>query len=139
MSATPPSITEKRRILVVDDKASDSQLVKLCLEQTNDYVVQEENDAKQAMATAVEFRPHLILLDVRMPGMDGGELAACIQANPNLSGVPIVFLTALVTKSEIAAGNGRSGKYPMLAKPIILQELIACVKQTLAYRAQPTG
>lgn len=139
MSATSPSIPEKKRILVVDDKASDSQLVRMCLEQTNQYVVREENDPKKAMATAVEFRPHLILLDVRMPGMDGGELAACILANPSLSAVPIVFLTALVTKSEIAAGNGRSGKYPMLAKPIILRELIACVKQILSPRAQPTG
>jgi len=138
MSATAPSIPEKKRILVVDDKASDSQLVRLCLEQTNDYVVREENNPKKALTAAVEFRPHLILLDVRMPGMDGGELAACILANPQLSAVPIVFLTALVTKSEIAAGNGRSGKYPMLAKPIVLRELIACVKQCLADPA-PAG
>lgn len=139
MLATNPPPAEKKRILVVDDKTSDSQLVKSCLEQTDQYVVREENDPKKAMTTALEFRPHLILLDVRMPGMDGGELAACILADPRLSAVPIVFLTALVTKSEIAAGNGRSGKYPMLAKPIILRELIACVKQSLTTRAHPTG
>jgi len=131
MSPPRPVLTEKKRILVVDDKVSDSQLVKICLEQTNDYEVREENDPQKAMATAEEYRPHLILLDVRMPGMDGGELAACILASPNLSAVPIVFLTALVTKSEIASGNGRSGKYPMLAKPIVLRELIACVKRIL--------
>ena len=124
-------IAENKRILIVDDKASDSQLVKLCLEQTKDYVVREENDARKAMATAELFRPHLILLDVRMPGMDGGELAAGFQANPKLQAVPIVFLTSLVTKSEIAAGSGRVGKYPILAKPIVLRELVACVKQIL--------
>src|SRR5688572_6969454 len=92
--------TEKKRILVVDDRASDTRLVKLYLERTNDYVVREENDAQAALAAAEEFEPHLILLDVIMPGMDGGELAACFQANPKLKAVPIVFLTAIVTKGE---------------------------------------
>ena len=123
--------TGKKRILIVDDKVSDTLLVKLCLEETNDYVVREENNARTALATAEEFRPHLILLDVRMPGVDGGELAALFQANPNLKAVPIVFLTALVTKNEIAAGAGRVGKFPILAKPIILPELVACLKQQL--------
>jgi two-component system OmpR family response regulator len=123
--------TEMKRILVVDDRASDSQLVKLYLERTNDYVVREENNAKTALAAAEEFQPHLILLDVMMPGMDGGELAACFQANPKLKGVPIVFLTALVTKKEVEAGGGRVGKFPFLAKPIILSELSACLKQHL--------
>ena len=131
MNSTPPVKTEKKRILIVDDKPSDTLLVKLCLEQTNDYVVREENNARMAIAAAEKFRPHLILLDVRMPGMDGGELAANIQANPKLTAVPIVFLTSLVTKSEMAAGGGRGGKHPILAKPIVLSELIACLKQHL--------
>src|ERR1035437_10728684 len=101
--------TEKKRILVVDDRASDTWLVKLYLEGTNDYVVREENDAKAALSAAEEFQPHLILLDVMMPGMDGGELAACFQANPKLKGVPIVFLTAAVTKREVTAGGGEGG------------------------------
>ena len=132
MPAPRSPVTEKKRILVVDDKASDTRLVKLCLEQTNDYVVQEENDAQIAVATAEKFRPHLILLDVRMPGLDGGDLAANLRANPQLGTVPIVFLTSLVTKSEIAAGSGRVGQYPILAKPIILPELVACLKQHLS-------
>lgn len=119
---------EKKRILVVDDKFSDTLLVRACLEQTNDYVVREENNAKSALASALEFRPHLILLDVRMPGIDGCELAACFQATAKLRNVPIVFLTALVTKKEVEAGSGWMGRYPLLAKPIILADLIAGVK-----------
>jgi two-component system OmpR family response regulator len=126
---SPPQATPKKRILVVDDKPSDTQLVKLCLEQTNDYVVREENNAKEAMSAAEQFQPHLILLDVRMPGLDGGELAASFQSNPKLNGVPIVFLTALVTRKEVAEGTGRVGNYPLLAKPLILSELVDCVKR----------
>ena len=74
--------TEKKRILVVDDQVQNTRLLKLYLEQTNDYVVREENDAKRALSAAEEFQPHLILLDVLMPGMNGGELAARFEANP---------------------------------------------------------
>jgi two-component system OmpR family response regulator len=123
--------TEKKRILAVDDQASNTRLLKLYLERTNDYVVREENDAKSALSAAEEFQPHLILLDVMMPGMDGGELAACFQANPQLKGVPIVFLTAAVTKGEVKAGGGQVGGYPFLAKPVVLSEVLACLKHHL--------
>ena len=123
--------TEKKRILAVDDQASNTRLVKLCLEGTNDYVVREENDAKAALATAEEFRPQLILLDVMMPGMDGGELATCFKASPRLKDVPIVFLTAAVTKGEVKAGGGQVGGQSFLAKPVVLTEVVACLKHHL--------
>ncbi len=123
--------TEKKRILVVDDRASNTRLMKLSLEQTNHYLVREENDAKTALATAEEFQPHLILLDVMMPGMDGGELAARFQRNPQLKAVPIVFLTAAVTKGEVAASGGLRGGFPFLAKPVVLSEVVACLKHHL--------
>ncbi len=123
--------SEKKRILVVDDRASNTKLMKLSLEQTNDYVVREENDARAALSTAEEFQPHLILLDVMMPGMDGGELAARFQRNPQLKAVPIVFLTAAVTKGEVAASGGLRGGFPFLAKPVVLSEVVACLKHHL--------
>src|SRR6187401_1756347 len=94
--------TEKKRILVVDDRASNTRLVKVYLERTNDYVVREENDAKAALSAAEEFQPHLILLDVMMPGMDGGEIAKTLRASAKLKTVPIVLLTAALTKEEVA-------------------------------------
>jgi len=123
--------TDKKRILVVDDQASDTRLMKLYLERTNDYVVREENNARAANAAAEEFQPHLILLDVMMPDMDGGELAACFQANPKLKAVPIVFLTAAVTKGEVKAGGGQVGGQSFLAKPVVLTEVVACLKHHL--------
>ena len=117
----------KKRILAVDDQARNTRLVKLYLEQTNRYVVREENNARLALSAAEEFLPHLILLDVMMPGMDGGELAACFKASPKLKAVPIVFLTAVVTKQEVrgrqrtarrqfipgqTGGSGGNGRLP---------------------------
>jgi CheY-like chemotaxis protein len=123
--------TKKKRILVVDDQARDTRLMKLYLERTNDYMVREENNARAALSAAEEFQPHLILLDVMMPGMDGGELAACFQANPKLNAVPIVFLTAAVTKGEVKAGGGQVGGHSFLAKPVVLTEVLACLKHHL--------
>ncbi|MDI1247304.1 MAG: response regulator [Lacunisphaera sp.] len=120
-----------KRILIVDDKASDTLLVKLYLEQTGDYLVGEENDALAALATAEKFRPDLILLDVLMPGMNGGDLAGSLRANPRLKHVPIVFLTALVTKADIKSGVGQLGRYPLLAKPLFLPDLLACLRHQL--------
>jgi CheY-like chemotaxis protein len=128
----PTMNPEKKRILVVDDRASDSRLVKLYLERTNDYVVREENDAKAALAAAEEFEPHLILLDVMMPGIDGGDLATVFQAHRKLKDVPIVFLTSAVTHREVEAGGGDVGGFPFLAKPVVLEELAACLKHHLA-------
>jgi two-component system, OmpR family, response regulator len=119
---------EKKRILVVDDEASITRLLKLNLEQTNDYTVRAENDATLALAAAEQFEPHLILLDVMMPGLDGGELASRLQASPKLKKVPIVFLTAAATKGEVYARGGKVGGLPFLAKPVELSEVIACLK-----------
>jgi two-component system OmpR family response regulator len=126
-----PSTNDKKRILVVDDQAANTKLLKLYLEQTNQYEVREENAPKAAVSTAESFQPHLILLDVMMPGVDGGELAARFQARPKLRDVPIVFLTATVTKGEVAAGNGQIGGFPFLAKPVVLAEVTACLKRLL--------
>ena len=122
---------ESKRILAVDDEASNTRLVKLYLERTKEYTVREENDAMAALAATEEFQPHLILLDVKMPGMDGWDLAGCFQANPKLKGVPIVFLTAAITKAEVEAGGGRFWGYPFLAKPFVLTEVAACLKRHL--------
>src|SRR5215831_13130796 len=123
--------TEKKRILVVDDEASITRLLKLNLEQTNEYIVRAENDSNQAVAAAEEFHPDLILLDVMMPGIDGGELASRFQANSKLKNVPIVFLTAAATKAEVYARGGKVGGLPFLAKPVELSEVLACLKQHL--------
>jgi two-component system, OmpR family, response regulator len=122
---------EKKRILVVDDEPSITRLLKLNLEQTGDYAVATENVARAALATAERFQPDLILLDVMMPGLDGGNLATAFQASPKLKGVPIVFVTAAVTREELRRRSGLVGGEPFLAKPVNVREVLACLQQQL--------
>ena len=62
-------------------------------EETGAYEVRQENTGADGLATAREFKPDLILLDVTMPDMNGGDVALQIEADRNLKNTPIVFLT----------------------------------------------
>lgn len=123
-----------RRILIIDNDKNTTHLVKILLEKTGRYLVFEENDSARAHLSARNFRPDLIFLDVVMPDRDGGEIAAQIQADPELHGTPIIFLTALVTRAEAKTGLHIDG-HPFLAKPINIQELINAIEAHLPARA----
>jgi DNA-binding response OmpR family regulator len=122
----------KKRILIVDDEAGFTRMLKLNLEQTTHYEVRVENNATKALEAARQFEPNLILLDVMMPDIDGGELAARFRENPRWDKVPIVFLTAAAKKNEVSAHGGTIGGLQFLAKPIGLPELTACLNRHLA-------
>jgi len=127
------AVEEKRRILIVDDDRDASHLIKILLEKSGRYVVLEENDAARAHQSARNFRPDLILLDIMMPGTDGGGVAAQIEADLDLQRTRIAFLTGLVTKAEAKAILSFQW-HPVLAKPIRIPELINRIEENLARR-----
>jgi len=128
------AVKEKRRILIVDDDRESTRLVKILLERTGSYLVLEENHAAKAHQTAQNFRPDLILLDIMMPGRDGGDVAAQIEADPELQRTPIIFLTALITKHDTKTGLRIQG-HPSFAKPINIPELINEIEENLSARS----
>jgi CheY-like chemotaxis protein len=128
------AIEQKPRILIIDDNPGFTHSAKLALEKAGDYSVWEENDPANAHQTAQWLKPDLILLDIAMPQIDGGEVAARIQSDPALRGIPVVFLTALVTKTETKSGSRIEG-HPFLAKPISLAELIRGIEENLRWHA----
>jgi CheY-like chemotaxis protein len=82
----------KRRIFVIDDEPDFTGMLKLSLESMGYYHVGEENNARDALASARLFDPDLILLDIMMPDLDGSEVASRVRGDPVLRDVPIVFL-----------------------------------------------
>ena len=121
----------KNRILVIDDEPSVTRSVKLNLENLGSYEVRTENQACDALDTARQFQPDLILLDVMMPKMDGGEVAAQLRADPLLGSTPIVFMTALLTTDETEGREAVIGGLNYLAKPVDLAELTKCIEHHL--------
>jgi two-component system OmpR family response regulator len=134
LSMAESAIEEKRRILIVDDDQDSTHVIKILLEKIGPYLVIEENDATKAHQTAKNFRPDVILLDILMPKVDGGEIAAQVKADPELQTTAIIFLTALVTKAEAKAGLHIQG-HPILAKPINIPELIKGIEENLLAHA----
>jgi two-component system OmpR family response regulator len=118
----------KKRILIIDDESGFTRLLKLTLEKTGNYIVREENDGTRACETAREFQPDLILLDIVMPRIDGGEVASKLKADRTLGRTKIVFLTAIVSKQE---EGGLIGGFPFLAKPVSLEALQQCIEENL--------
>ena len=117
----------KPKILIVDDDARLSTLMATILERAG-YETRQENRSFAALSTAQKFQPDLILLDLNMPGKDGGTVAAEIRMEKPLSQTPIIFVTSLIGKSEA----GICGGDRFLSKPIEPAVLLAAVKQTVS-------
>jgi CheY-like chemotaxis protein len=119
----------KKRILLIDDEKSLTSLLKLNLEETGNYEVRVENWPEDSLKAAREFKPDLILLDIIMPRMPGGNVAAAIDSDPELKGTPIVFLTAAVQKRYVEDHEGIICDHPCLAKPATVEEVVAMIEQ----------
>ena len=125
-------MSAKKKILVIDDEENITRLLKVCLEQTDRFEVEVENEPTHAVDKARQFEPDLILLDVMMPKMDGSVLVNQFRDSPKLTKVPIVFLTALATPAEVHQHGGVIGGLPFLAKPVSIPEVIECLDKQLA-------
>ena len=76
--------------------------------------------------------PDVILLDLVMPGMDGGDVSALFQTKPQLKDIPIIMLTALISQGETSEDAvALAGGNPVLPKPVKLDTLIACIEEVL--------
>jgi twitching motility two-component system response regulator PilH len=113
----------KSKILIVDDDPKLSHLMAMILSRAGGYEVLEENRPFAALATARQFRPDAILLDVDMPGKDGGTLAREIGEDASLAKIPVMFVTSLVQADEAGARNG--ARY--FSKPIDPKRLLETV------------
>jgi CheY-like chemotaxis protein len=127
----------KLKILVVDDDPKLSRLVKTILEKTGLYEVQEENRSSIALATARAFSPDMVLLDVDMPGKDGGDVARELQGDPILRAKPVLFFTSLISHSEAGKHEVERGGMRFLAKPVDPAVLIETVGRIL--RQEPVS
>ena len=122
---------ERKRILIVDDETSLTRQLKVNLVQDALYEVRTEHRSVQALAAARVFRPHLIFLDLLMPQLGGEEIAAQIRADATLQQIPIVFLTAAVSASDLGNTGGLIDGHPVLPKPVTADAVIQCIEEQL--------
>jgi len=130
-SVIPSPYMKTRKILIVDDEADATRLLKILLEKTGKFTVSVENDATHALQKTAELKPDLILMDIVMPHIDGTTIAASIRSHDQLKKTPIIYLTGIVPK-ENSMPHKKLGGYPFIAKPIDLQEVIDCIELNLS-------
>lgn len=123
--------TGKHRILLIDDEVSFTDLLKVNLEASGRYEVKVENRGSGALATARAFQPEIILLDLVMPDMDGGQVAAQFQADPQLKYTPLIYVTAILSRQEARIHGNRIGNTAVLTKPVSTKDVVACIEQHL--------
>jgi DNA-binding response OmpR family regulator len=121
---------KNRCILLVDD--DEHQLLTL-----GDYLAFRgfevicARGGRQALSKLRDTKPDLILLDLMMPEMHGGQVARSIRAEHGSSGLPIVFMTAAANARELMKSCGVADE-PFIAKPIDLEDLVGRVRQYLS-------
>ena len=119
-----------KRLLVVDDEPNLLRAVEAVLRGEN-FEITTARSGREALVAVAQSLPDLIVSDVRMPGMDGFQLARKLRASAHSALVPIVFLTAK-DETEDRIEGFESGVDVYLTKPFEPDELVAVIKSVLA-------
>ena len=122
---------KKKTILVVDDEEDIVEFLSEMLKR-DDYEVISSTKGKECIALAKNFHPDLIILDVMMPDMEGGQVAACLSEEPTTSNIPILFLTGAILTKQEEPQSRRIGKHLFMAKPTTEHELLEMVRRVLS-------
>lgn len=118
------------KILIVDDVMSNVLLLKVLL--TNEkFAIATASNGQQALEQVDKEHPDLILLDVMMPDLSGFEVAQRLKANPDTADIPIIFLTALNSTTDIVKGF-QVGANDFISKPFNKEELIIRVTHQIS-------
>jgi CheY-like chemotaxis protein len=116
-----------RTVLVVEDDEAVSQLLVALLEDRG-YCAVPAYDGQSAVRLARELRPHLITLDLGLPGMDGHAVLERLKVDPNTREIPVVVISAFT--QILPAGDRKKLAY-LLGKPFDVTEVLEVVQATV--------
>jgi len=123
------------RILIIDDERAVAQALAIRLKVAGYAVSTAESGHAGLLAAALVPLPDAIILDVRMPDIDGFEVNLRLKANPETAGIPVVFLSANVQDVTRQAALA-TGAWRYLTKPYDPHDVISAVKTAIADRAK---
>lgn len=119
----------KAEILIVDDTPPNIQLLSAMLH-NNGYSVREANNGPTALQSVRSRPPDMVLLDIRMPGMDGYEVCRQIKADERFRSIPVIFVSALDEQTDKIQGFAAGG-VDYITKPFQIKEVLARVETHL--------
>ena len=121
---------KSKKILIVDDEEGFLALIRQALEERGFEVVTVTN-AVDAGIEMVSTLPALILMDIKMPGIDGLEACEVLKKNPNTKDVPIIIVSALSDDSDIQQAK-KIGVEDYFVKPIDIEKLIGRIRTIIS-------
>lgn len=124
--------SKKIRILLIDDEKDFGFFVKLNLEKTGRFEVTTTTSGSKGLILASKDRPDLILLDIIMPELSGGQVAEQLLENPETAKIPVLFITAIASRTEVQSQQGTIGGRSLIAKPVTPEELMAKIDRLFA-------
>lgn len=113
------------KVLIVDDEREVLELIEKSLSRAGYEVAVADNGA-DAVNLAKNHKPDVIVLDIVMPGMDGGEVAEALGDMPATKNIPIIFLTGLVVSEQEIERHAEKGRF-FMAKPCRVERLIKAI------------
>lgn len=116
-------MAESKKILVVDDDQVFVKLVENDLTKQG-FTIVTANNGNRAITITKREKPDLILLDINMPDIDGGEVGNILASDPLTKNIPIIFLTSLLTKKEEERRKNIIRGHYFMAKPYNLETLL---------------
>ena len=119
-------------VLIVDDSAADRTLFRTILSRGG-YSVAESSRGSETVAKALVVRPHIIVLDVNLPDLDGLDVCRAVRANPQLCGIPVLMLTVRHDDTDVVAGL-EAGADDYVAKDSAPELILARVHRLVEYR-----
>lgn len=119
----------KRKILVIDD--DDAVLEFMQAKLGARYVIVGTTVPEQVVSLARREQPDLILCDIEMPGMDGGDISAAVYAEDGLRDIPMLFLTSLVSPQDLEVLQGQLGGRSAISKHAPVNQLIARIESLI--------
>lgn len=126
-----------KKILIVDDDPDMLALVRTRLS-GRDYALFFASNGEEGIRKAKEGRPDLIIMDVMMPKMSGGDAVRALKADPETQHIPVVFLTAVAASlpegEEGTRVNVGGQFYPAISKPFDVQRLLTEIQRQLGVR-----
>ena len=115
-----------KKVLLVDDDEAVLDLMSARL--ASRYSIMTTTDADKVIGLARSEKPDIIVCDVDMPDMDGGDVSAALFGDEELRHIPLLFLTALASAADIRRLQGQIGGRPALSKSAPLDELVARIE-----------
>ncbi len=123
---------EKGTVLIVDDSAGDRALFRTILARAG-YKVFEVDQGSETLAKALEVRPHIIVLDVNLPDLNGLDVCRALRGDPQAGGIPVLMLTVRHDDSDVLAGL-QAGADDYVAKDSAPELILARVRRLVQYR-----